>query len=678
MEVQDRVYKAITSKQSQGIINAMFKFGAVFPECKPLGDPKVYADVLFNSGVKSNPEMLNNFKRVIWTSPDVKRPEFIKNVEMQAEEIKNINEPWKDRLLGPLWAKGYRWDIKGGAQGARPNWLAKDQYELGLGEDKYTVRHDLLNNKFFLIARTGKKGGTLEPADFGNIGAAMLGGGVPHSGGNKGGHVRGIKAGPKTQERIEKILFNGGFGENRKVSHMTDLRCIQQAIRTAIYKYGGLASRDAKKLSFPDSEMYTWAVEGLHNFMGDRAFQVGYITPEEIEHILKWNQQKELDMFEKGRWVKVEPGQGDFTLDKSGKIVPMEGGDYSEDPDWEGWGIQSILHRNGVTDAEGNPDAEIWQMIIDTVKDAFKSDPVFNYDKLPSQLQGQEREWAIKMQKVLGENAYRARVREISKFIVNRMSEATAKADAEAKKVRTFSALGSTDAEGNQKSFDGNTKTVHGDEDFYDDPEEYGVADEKELRKTWGLEEPENGEEITPERPTATFDGELPRPKLQVVSDDPHVAELQRRKQAKLASQQTPAFAAKQTPAPAKKVKAPTLVPAAVPQDPHVAELLRIKQARLAAQQTPTLAARDVPAPAQDPHVAELLRMKQARLAAKNKMETSVVFDPKVKPHDGGGFNYWGEPGKTAVSITGEPDTAKSDPIGKKGMKRYARKHQCK
>lgn len=48
--------------------------------------------------------------------------------------------------------------------------------------------------------------------------------------------------------------------------------------------------------------------------------------------------------------------------------------------------------------------------------------------------------------------------------------------------------------------------------------------------------------------------------------------------------------------------------------------------------------------------------------------ETEVVYDPRVKPKDGCGFNYWGAPGKLGgVSITGEPDTAKTDPTGKKG-----------
>ena len=43
-----------------------------------------------------------------------------------------------------------------------------------------------------------------------------------------------------------------------------------------------------------------------------------------------------------------------------------------------------------------------------------------------------------------------------------------------------------------------------------------------------------------------------------------------------------------------------------------------------------------------------------------------AVYDPKVPVRDGGGFNWWGAVGHPlGISIKGDADTSKKDPIGK-------------
>jgi hypothetical protein len=633
--IQDRIFEFITGKIDQGTLRNMFKMNMVFPECKPANNTKIYSYVLAEQGIKSNPQLIKDVKRVLYTSPSTEGQNFIKTEDLKPIPVLNPYEPWKDKTLSPLWEKGYRWQVKGRQDGRGPDWNdPEEKYGfLGLGEHRYAVYHDKENNRFYLMAPTGVEGERFDPASYGKQGEAMLGGGVAHSGGERAGHVRGIKAGPQTEKRILKILLNGGFGENSKADDVTKLRCVNKAVTTAKYKYASYTFKDAKKMNFSDEQLYEWAVEGLFNFMGDIAFQIGYITPEEVESHLKWDKNKELSMFEKGRWIKVEPGEGDFTLDpRTSQMIAKEGGDYLENPDWseeDGWGIQRILHRNGIVNDEGAVDSEVWQMIIDTAQEAYKTNPVIPYDNEPAKHPpGEYRDWAITMKNILGENAFKTRVREISKFLVGRMMRATQELLGQE---RSVTGMGGKNDDGSERDFDTDKRAVGARTPYHDDPEYYGLADEKELRKHWGIEDPSSNE-IEPNG-QFTFTGNVPRTQLnlgQAPTSNPFEDEFNARRKAQ--SQ------------PAKLPPAPT-------SNPFEDEF----NARKGKRNRP---------------MGENVFISYEEWLRENE----VVFDPKIKPKDGCGFNYEGSPGKIAVSVSGEADTAKSDPIGKKGRNVRKRK----
>lgn len=631
--VQERIFDYITAPVHQNAIRVEFGMNKVFPEAKPRPDANVVSTALFNKGVEANPTMLADFKRVIYTAPDfkLKKQGFVSKVVMAPKEVVNPDKPWEDPVLAPLWDKGYRWKTKNGREGAAPNWGKDTEAYLSLGEDMFSVVHDRDSGKFFLMAPTEAEGEKFEPASFGLLGSAMLGGGVAHSGGLKGGHIRATMAGPKTNKRLIDLLLRGGFGENQKVNNEMDLRCVQDAIRTAKYKYAAYTFREANKVNFSDYELLGWAVEGLHSTLGHRSAQVGYITPHEIEAILKWDANKELEMYEKGRWAKVEPGEGNYAKDRQGNMVPHEGGDFVENPDWEegdGWGVQSILRKNGVVGPDGTPDPEMWQMIIDTVQDAFKEDSVFDYDSLPGQVDAELRPWAMKMRKILGENAYKARVRDISKYVVSRMMRKThAEAEME-RRVTQFSALDSTTADGQTKGFEGDHRTQGSRGAYYDDPDQYGLADPKELRKAWGIEEPpQDPDRVAPERPTATFDRGMIRPPVKMAGA-PETSDFKSRKAAYLASK-NPTAAQQPAPKPAAAQQ-----PAASDFSSRKAAYLAAKnKAAPAPQPVAARAASSAPPPAavQQPAASDFKSRKAAYLAAKRNENWSPDSNDGVR-----------------------------------------------
>lgn len=656
--IQEKVYNYITNLYPEGILRVRFRIDnkQVFPECKPATrDALFVVSAIFNQGVNAKPEIARKFRRVLYTAPDFKQKKFITRDDMVSKKIENIDNPAFDPVLQPLWDKGYRWEARDASERHGPNWKKYYDGVLKLGTDRYVVKWEPPTSgdpedkgEFYLMVPSGKDGEKLDPASYGKLGQAMLGGGILHSGGDVkydpedlARHVGTTPAGPKTWERLQHYLLGGHFGEKVKSHHLTELRCVKDGVKYAMNNFQRKTHTSKVKAFFEEHELLGWAVEALYAFSGDRAFQVGYITPGEVERILKWNADKELDKYEKGRWVR----------DGRGEIV-------GENPDWQegdGQGIQALLAKydlnREVDDEEMEDLDDEWKekgfkptyrdLIISLVDDLHKTNPIIDYRSF-----GDSR-----VSRALGENAFEARVRAITGYVFGKMMIRQHELEAKEGKEKGASALQSGEEENELRG------KGHIYDDEYEDADKWGPISPEEIRKGQGIAEPEI-EDRPPERPLATFNAQSQKPSVRVVGASP-VAPA--RGQAALDDDDddwgdSPAVApARKTPAPkpAPKPAASTFSRPAAPPPKPVAGGSMLDD---------------------DDSDWNENRFAGYEQWLKSYKETEVAFDPRVKPRDGCGFNYWGAPGKVGgTSITGEPDTAKSDPTGKKG-KKYARK----
>jgi hypothetical protein len=250
------------------------------------------------------------------------------------------------------------------------------------------------------------------------------------------------------------------------------LRCVEEAARRAKHKFGQKFQKESKQLNFNDEQLLGWGVEGLRSFAGDRAFQIGYVSQGEIRELLKWSADKERQKFEKGKWQKN----------------PVTG-DLEENPDWKpgmGQGFQSLMHKYGIPPEE---QLDWWQEVEQALDELSKEGPILDLQSLPPELQ-----------KILGENAFHARVRAISLYIFDQMVEFFKKETGDI----NFGALGGTDDEGGEVSFDGGDK-VTGQGEF-EDRDKWAQADPKSLRAQFGIPDPEvDPSGVAPDHARAKF-----------------------------------------------------------------------------------------------------------------------------------------------------------------------------
>lgn len=689
---QDKVFQHITELlSSSSVLRVRFRFADIArtKQLTPEQDPqaqrgaKLAVSVVFNQGVKSDPKTAAKFKRVYYTAPKMHAGSFIKRDPMDPVEIRNLIEPMEDETLRPLWEKGYRWELRSTKE-RNEGFPDFDFYGYGLlrlGQDRFRVarQESPEGYKFYLMVPTGKDEESLKPADFGLHGKSMLGTGVIHGGGRARGHLNTTPAGKQTYEKLVKILLAGGLGEGKKSQSVGDLRCVKEGIRAAKSHFGRMGRKDRE---FEDSELMAWGIEGLRAFSGSRAFQVGFITPDELQKILKWDDLKRQQMFFKDKYIPD----------------PKDPKKLIDNPDWrpgDGWGIESLLAKYDLLDDE------VWATIVDGVKEGMKGSPLMNWNNMPAELKA-----------ILWENSYEARKRMISLYVTAKM---TAAHDAELGQggdgfLVSLTGAGGKNAEGEAQDLDvedgeggGQANRIRQRDDYAGDIDDYGYADHGALRNQFGLEQPED-DESAPDDPLATFDGAPKLSNPRVVS--PPAAGGPQRQLAAATDLDDYDFDPDEYPEPDFDEPAPTPAPAAggpkkqlsmgtdlddydfEPDFEEPAPKPVQKPAPKPAP-SPAPAQRTVPQnpakpPVQPPRRAivdlddydentTLKGLRSYQEWLKSIRETEVVSP--LKPKKGCGYNIFGAAGsKSGTSIGGKPDTAASDPTGKKGMRKYAGK----
>jgi hypothetical protein len=676
--VQNAMFELMTREMNTGRVYVAFRLDQVYSKVKGIvSDPqvshdfKIYSSALFNSGLKADKRLSGAFKRVFYTAPNAKQGNFVREVENAEKLVVAPHRPQDDPVLQELWDKGYRWWLRDSSESKQlhaPNWLKYEDGILKLGTHQYVVKYypdknwipadrdarfykkdeanagwprkELLDQKsgvpfgiYKLLVPLGKDGGPLRPADFGRLGTAMLGGGSVHTGGDSHGHVEGNPAGPKTFNKLLQKLMNGELGEEKPASKIEDLSCIKAAIGNAWKWWDRVCERNKKiqKHFFSNAEkeydMLRWATQGLQLFSGHQAFQVGYISPEEIEETLKWSLEKEIRL-----------GHA------------------------KGWGIRAMLQDAGLyTD-------KVYPLIVQGVRNAFNGG-IVDFSMLEKEFP----QLAKTLIPILGKNAFKARVREISKYVVMKMSREECKARTGSTKEadRMFSTMGGGGE--NEADFDvggaGGQKVVRREGDW-SDADVYGQAQDTKLRKAYNLPEPEvDADSIEPNSVTATFDTSKKLQEPKIIKADRYQTAVQQPTQT------------------TRNFNFDDEAPQPQPQQPQPQRPAQpVQRQRKQPTQTTRNFNFDDEAPQPQPQPQRPVQQPQKPQRNFNFEEAVIwrkglkgyydwisefnIYDPSVSVRDGSGFNWWGAVGRTGgTSISGEADTAKSDPTGKKGKR---------
>jgi hypothetical protein len=609
--------------------------GERYKECNK--NATLYASKLFDDGARANPDVYDQLTRV----------GYIVQQENPVAHISQLDEepaPFTDDIEQQLLKQGYRWIMPQLAsknlspeenkqaeatwdaevEAGKPDWGhplrqakgAKLVYQQG--DNKYDVVNVIMSQDgqlMFMVPMDQGTPGTGAEYDAEQQTMLMGGGRRGRITASQGkGHIESNPLrNEKAWEALKQELFQGKYGEPGGPYHdIHELPCVNQGIKIG-YNYAARVPGMTEILPAPGSweekeisqnDYLAWAGEGLRGLSGDRAFKFGYLG-KEVEKILGFNREEEL---EKHLAKEREP---DPKVKKT-----MRGG----------YGIYVLLHKQGIED----PDEQ--DQIVQQVQEAIAQGA--DWDALAQVL-------PENILKAIGNNAYMARVRAISKMVRVRAYEVFYK-------MKKKKALSGETLKGDQEDGEGRgvdwtdlaqEKALKGkggrdmeavrqgvkDKSQYTDRDVMGVMSDEEKRRRAGL--------TTPATP-----GPAPPPK-----SEPAIPNR--------------VTAATPGPAPAPKPE-PAMGPAAATQPSQPT------QSTGGAQSTGGLVRRSRP-------LGGLVRrnkmQKESRFMSW-KEYTSVVYDPKVKVKDGCGFNVWGAAPTShplGVSIAGDANTSKKDPTGK-------------
>lgn len=407
-----------------------------------------------NSGEKANPNLAKDFKRVLYSMKGIEPRSFIKEGDFEKIPVQNIDQPGYDSTLAHLWDAGYRWEPQDQSekQTGHPNWVARDYGILALKSSKFKVVQE--NGKYFLLLPNGKASKPAAIASHGAAGTASLAGGRFAAGG-AGGHVFTKPAGPKTYNALLTMLLNGELGEHGGANSEQELPCIKRAVKEALRDYSSFKHGDAAAINWSNGsdELMSWAVQGLRACSGLPEFQVGFLSQDQIEHVLRWNAERQVKYAEKG------------------------------------WGIDALLDKYGIEDPEDKEE------VIQSIIDDMKKNPIIDTSYLTPHQQA-----------AIGENAFEARVRMISGYLLNMMTRETSSKQARAQRgERGESQLAgaNTDSGRSGSVLDTGKKVVRNDSEWEAPEELRGRLDPTRLRSKLGINEPEP--DMQPAKPIATF-----------------------------------------------------------------------------------------------------------------------------------------------------------------------------
>lgn len=629
--------------------------------CKPATNTRFLTEQILNNGFKNDEEAKKLFKTTIHQlkghdpsaysyEPATSKKELYKNGanDPDIEKLMDNGFEWKGgkNPLEPFFLYAYKkaYELSGGQTPTPEQWNAayqavdQDKTLKGLRKIGYLTNGSKslevsfskdekgIKRWHIFVPNEHGKGKPIKPPKFGDLGASVLAGGedIDFSGGASD-HIQMNKVGPKTWSKLLNRLLmgeKGGLGEvdgskRGPFNNEMELPCVRYGITTAKKYFNSQHKndsdlRDLKEPShyFSDQQLASWAVEALSMHSNDQAFQIG------------WLDQDEFDEFT-GR---DSSNKGGANIDLDAEAEAQKQGERN------GKGIKAMMLRNGLLD--GNETDEETKHIIyqwiqkhikETKKDGILIDGIWKVDP--------------DLARSLAENGYEFRARNIGKYVLNQMNN-TFDAD-KASGGKNLSSMGGRDDNGDERSLDMA-------DDGFDGQGEY-KAQKKDLsnKDIGGI----LGIKSEPPAP-APVSGPVPTPNPVIKAKPTPTPTPTAPAAAKAPEQSRPisSFDSMMPPAPAVAAKAAPV------QQPKI---IRSFDSMLP--------------PSLKKESDGLLSYEQWR-SIREMVGTGVVSTNK-KPHDGDGWNWWGAPGKTGgTSITGDADTASSDPVGKKGMKRGSKR----
>jgi hypothetical protein len=366
-ETQKRIYQLITEFEHLGHLVVRFEWTRLWPDCQPRSGTRFVLSTFFNKGVKSNPELTQDFRRVYYTIIDDKKEQRgVQPQQYQAIPV-NINPKNKqedgrhNEIIELLWQQGYRYELDEEEQKTGyPDWIRNDRAVLACGGSRFVIAPNEDFTQYFIYLPTNKFGNKVIMPSHGVAGLAMLAGGVYHSGGVNSGHANANIADKVTFEQLIQRMMNGELGEGVKANSILEIPSVKEGIKAGyawfVNSREGRALRaDMKSVEVEDA--YGYALEALKSFSGDPAFQVGFITPDEMYWMLKWDhdrQQQEINKGEEGFTLQAQLAARKITGEVSDALIRRLAEEIRRSPmidlsflDQLAPDIKEIIERNG-------------------------------------------------------------------------------------------------------------------------------------------------------------------------------------------------------------------------------------------------------------------------------------------------------------------------------------------
>lgn len=595
------------------------------------------------------------------------------------------------------------------------------------------VRIQLESGKWYMYLPTESGNKYELPTNYGNDPHSLLLAkkGSVLSGGIKSGHITANPAGPKTWKKILERLrmgYNGGLGEyyrksgsqepkdpNQNFLNPEDWLKMPSIVEGAnmakshfnaqysgsigwfesnMALFGGSGDIKVPSDVFEKTELLNWAYEGLHLFSNDPAFQIGFTNQEEFDYFtghqdsrkkVGKNLFKKIDL-EKER-EKGNKGKGIEALYSMFNIYDTDEEDI--DPDTAEQGRKEIFNtiQNYIKDIKSG------------IKQTKNAGDIFILPKI--------KEANPIVATALATNGFMFRVRMVSKYVLGQMKKRLAEISKEAK----ISMPRSKDETGADKEVEFSQN------DRANERGEYGSSDEElkvfninNLYKILGEKPPEHDpssiqddnqlsaksnfsilqkQDVSQINKTNGTQGQvhsnirtnvaIPVQKTNSISQNQEpkstLSPENLERLHKILSKKPKDFAVNQ---PVNPVQKPTQIASIGTQETKPTQIASMSTQDYVQEPKSTLSPENLE------RLRKILSKKpnnQKKLEhfkgfdqwrkMQEMIGTSVVFDSKKsKPKDGDGFNWWGAPGNLGGTlISGEANTSKSDPNGKKGLR---------
>ena len=725
-EIKNLIFSNLNDPESEnyGKIRTKLRLSTVssFQEAKPSPNTKINLGSILTNALESSPDFAKTFKIVKYQIKGIDPSEYTSQLGKLAKDIQVVESPDADISLGNqqlnnlINDEGFEWELTDEEidNGWRHPFVdlfnkepgAKNYGILSNGKDRLMVIKK--DGKWKLILPSEPQRGKMEPArlDKRASGDVLAGSkDILVGGGEKGGHIEANPAGPNDWKKLERELLAGSNGNLHEYdpsekntggsySNLWEIPSVQKGIDNAKNSFNKQKHSEAwveplvrmenkgrknelKKADayFDDVTLNQWAVEALPLIAGDRAFQIGWTTQEEINAFTGQAGRKGMEKTKKRNLSQEREKEIEAN---NWMNEPIEG-EGEEGEAKRGWGLQALLsqdHRQVFSDRGSKKEKDDqYNQITKEIENIKQDKEEILIYKIADILNSSNNEFLqINAEKIIdgiAENGFLYRVRMISKYVLAKMNSEYNKA-----KRLNQRDITRTDGETGDQYDVGRLSP-----DELKDLNAQQTALERARRKAGRPGEIER-KRMPPSELRGRFsDGEF-TDFSDVSSDNPQASIPQNTATAVTGSWRD--FIPKPTGVQKVAPQVPQTPQVTTPQTAAVTGSWRdfIPKSNVAPQATTpqaTTPQATTPQATVKGSWRDFIPKKEHFYSyskwLKSEEMAGTYAIPTEKPHDGGGCNIWGAAGKTAVSIAGEANTAKSDPTGKKGVKFARRKN---